>query len=62
MKKKLAIMLASALAAATLAGCTDGTNHDQENTDPVISGVEDTATTVAGEEFDAASACVPFPK
>ena len=53
MKKKLAIMLASALAAATLAGCTDGTNHDQENTDPVISGVEDTATTVAGEEFDA---------
>lgn len=53
MKKKLAIILASAFVAATLAGCTDGTNHDQENTKPVISGVEDTATTVAGEEFDA---------
>lgn len=51
MKKTFALILSSVLALGALAGCAP--EEGGENTAPVITGVEDTATTVAGEEFDA---------
>ena len=52
MKKTFALLLASALSLGALAGCAPK-GPDEENVAPVISGVANTATTVAGEEFDA---------
>ena len=52
MKKALALLLTSVCSVGLLAGCTQ-TESDQENTAPVISGVRDTASTVAGTQFDA---------
>lgn len=52
MKKVFALALASVLSVGLLAGCTDG-EEGGENSAPVISGVKDTATTVAGTQFDA---------
>ena len=48
MKKLIAVIAALALCIALLAGCGGG-----ENTAPVISGVQDTASVEAGSEFDA---------
>ena len=53
MKKTFALLLASALSLGALAGCTPAGTDDEDNVAPVISGVANTATTVAGEEFDA---------
>ena len=52
MKKTFALLLASALSLGALAGCTPA-GSDEDNVAPVISGVANTATTVAGEAFDA---------
>lgn len=51
MKKFIAIGLAAALSLTLLAGC--GQNDDKNNTAPAIEGVPETATIMAGEEWDA---------
>lgn len=53
MKKTFAWILAAALSLGALAGCAPEQTEEGENTAPFISGVADTATTVAGEQFDA---------
>ncbi|MDE7296012.1 MAG: hypothetical protein K2N84_01975 [Clostridia bacterium] len=54
MKKALAVTLGAALSLTMLAGCGDGDDKKNEkNTDTTISGVQTSATVMAGEEFDA---------
>lgn len=52
MKKTFAVLLASVFSVGLLAACTDGAGNE-ENTEPYISGVKDSATTIAGTAFDA---------
>ncbi|MDE7158975.1 MAG: DUF5011 domain-containing protein, partial [Clostridiales bacterium] len=54
MKKQIAIALVAALAVGALAGCAKKPDDNNgENTKPEILGVQDTATTQVGAEFDA---------
>ncbi|MCM1219720.1 MAG: DUF5011 domain-containing protein [Lachnospiraceae bacterium] len=53
MKKQIAILLTASLCLTALVGC--GSNDNEENTAPQITGVQDTATTQAGTEFNALS-------
>ncbi len=55
MKKALALTLGAVLSLTMLAGCGDGDDKkkNENNTDPTINGVQDSATVMAGEEFDA---------
>ena len=55
MKKIFAIGMAAALSLTLLAGCGGGGENPNngENTKPTLSGVQQTATIMAGQEFDA---------
>ncbi len=57
MKKIFALGLIAALSLALFAGCNGGNNEDpnknKNNTEPTIAGVQDTATVMAGTEFNA---------
>lgn len=57
MKKIFALGLIAALSLALFAGCNGGNNDDpnknKNNTEPTITGVQDTATVMAGTEFNA---------
>lgn len=53
MKKILSVTLGAVLSLTMLAGCNDGSEQNENNTDPTISGVKASATVMAGEEFDA---------
>lgn len=53
MKKILSVTLCAVLSLTMLAGCNDGSEQNENNTDPTISGVKASATVMAGEEFDA---------
>ncbi len=53
MKKIIAIGLAAALSLTVLAGCGGNDDKTGKNTAPTISGVSESATVMAGEEWDA---------